>query len=189
VPKRYGLYEMEDESHMPTRRQRFEALVMPHLDAAFNLARWLARDANDASDVVQEAFLRAFESFDGMRGDNAKPWLLAIVRNTCFSWLARNRPASIHISYEEEVHGLPDPEANPELLALRADDRRCVDAAIERLPLEFREVLVLRELDDMSYKEIATVLAIPVGTVMSRLARGRRLLEGYLTAGATGSST
>lgn len=189
MPKRYGLYEMEDESHMPTRRQRFEALVMPHLDAAFNLARWLARDANDASDVVQEAFLRAFESFDGMRGDNAKPWLLAIVRNTCFSWLARNRPASIHISYEEEVHGLPDPEANPELLALRADDRRCVDAAIERLPLEFREVLVLRELDDMSYKEIATVLAIPVGTVMSRLARGRRLLEGYLTAGATGSST
>ncbi len=187
MPKRYDLYEMRDDSPLPTRRKRFEALALPHLDAAFNLARWLARDTNDASDVVQEAYLRAFESFDGMRGDNARPWLLAIVRNTYITWLARNKPMGGPVFYEEEIHGQPNPEDNPEWLALRADDQHCVDAAIERLPVEFREVVVLRELEDMSYKEIATVLAIPVGTVMSRLARGRRLLAAYLTASATGS--
>jgi len=161
---------------------RFEALVLPHLDSAFNLARWLARDAQDTDDVVQEAFLRAFDSFDGLRGDNARPWLLAIVRNTCFNWLARNRPGKEQVEYEEELHALPDLEANPESLALRADDCRRVDAAIERLPLEFREVIVLRELEDMSYKEIAVVLDIPIGTVMSRLARARHLLVRYLSA-------
>jgi RNA polymerase sigma-70 factor (ECF subfamily) len=177
---------MVDDSKLLERRERFEALALPHLDAAFNLARWLARDAQDASDVVQEAFLRAFNSFDGMRGDNARPWLLAIVRNTCFTWLALNRPGRDQVSYDEAIHGLPDPEADPELLALRADDRRRVDAAIERLPMEFREVIVLRELQDLSYKEIATVLAIPMGTVMSRLARGRNLLVTYLTAEGQG---
>jgi len=178
---------MVDDPDLSKRRKRFEALALPHLDAAFNLARWLARDSQDASDVVQEAFLRAFNSFDGMRGDNARPWLLAIVRNTCLTWLARNRPGSEQVSYDEETHGLVDPDANPELLALRADDRRRVDMAIEKLPLEFREVVVLRELEDMSYKEIATVLAIPVGTVMSRLARGRYLLAADLTADGNGS--
>lgn len=178
---------MADDPNFPERRKRFEALALPHLDAAFNLARWLVRDSQDASDVVQEAFLRAFDAFDGMRGDNARPWLLAIVRNTSFTWLARNRPGSSQVSYDEEIHGLPDPDANPELLALRADDRCRVDAAIEHLPPEFREVVVLRELEDMSYKEIATVLAIPMGTVMSRLARGRHLLAAYLTAGGNGS--
>jgi RNA polymerase sigma factor (sigma-70 family) len=178
---------MVEDSDLSKRRKRFEALALPHLDAAFNLARWLARDSQDANDVVQEAFLRAFDSFDGMRGDNARPWLLAIVRNTCFTWLARNRPGGGQVSYDEETHGLVDPDANPELLALRADDRRRVDMAIENLPLEFREVVVLRELEDMSYKEIATVLAIPVGTVMSRLARGRHLLAADLTADGNGS--
>jgi RNA polymerase sigma-70 factor (ECF subfamily) len=174
---------MADDSILSRRRMRFEALVLPHLDAAFNLARWLARDAQDADDVVQEAFLRAFDSFDGMRGDNAKPWLLAIVRNTCFSWLARNRPGTEQVVYEEELHALPDAEADPALLALRAEDRRHINAAIERLPLEFREVVVLRELEDMSYKEIAVVLAIPIGTVMSRLARARHLLARHLGDG------
>ena len=178
---------MVDDPNLSERRRRFEALALPHLDAAFNLARWLARDTQDASDVVQEAFLRAFNSFDGMRGDNARPWLLAIVRNTCFTWLAFNRPGSNQVSYDEQIHGLPDPEADPELLAVRADDRRRVDSAIERLPLEFREVIVLRELEDMSYKEIAAVLAIPMGTVMSRLARGRSLLAAYLTVEGKGT--
>jgi RNA polymerase sigma-70 factor (ECF subfamily) len=166
--------------------RRFEALALPHLDAAFNLARWLARNDQDASDIVQEAFLRAFEAFDGMRGDNARPWLLAIVRNTCFTWLARHRPGTSLLPYDEEVHATADEEANPERCALRADDKRRVDAAIERLPIEFREVIVLRELEDLSYKEIATVLALPIGTVMSRLSRGRRLLAQYLGNGADG---
>ena len=161
---------------------------MPHLDAAFNLARWLARDDQDANDIVQEAFLRAFGAFDGLRGDNARPWLLAIVRNTCFTWLARNRSGGLHVPYEEDIHAPLDLEANPEQLALCADERRLIDDALTRLPLEFREVVVLRELEDMSYKEIAMVLAIPIGTVMSRLTRGRRLLARYLTDGADGGN-
>lgn len=177
---------MADDPTLSKKRMRFEALALPHLDAAFNLARWLARDSQDASDIVQEAFLRAFDAFDGLRGDNAKPWLLAIVRNTCFSWLAINRPGPGQIPYDEEIHAQPDPEADPELLALRADDRRRVDAAIEQLPLEFREVVVLREIEDLSYKEIARVLSIPIGTVMSRLARGRHLLARTLTADGHG---
>jgi RNA polymerase sigma factor (sigma-70 family) len=169
-----------------TQRQRFEALALPHLDAAFNLARWLARNDQDASDVVQEAYLRAYQAFDGMRGDNARPWLLAIVRNTCFSWLARNRPDALHVPFDEELHGGPDENADPLRRALRAEDKRSVDAAIERLPLEFREVVVLRELEDLSYKEIAAVLGVPMGTVMSRLSRGRRLLATYLANAADG---
>lgn len=161
---------------------RFEALVMPHLDAAFNLARWLARDAQDADDIVQEAFLRAFDSFAGMHGDNARPWLLAIVRNTCFTWLARNRPGSEQVSYDEELHAPADLDADPARLAIRVDQCRRVDRAIEALPLEFREVVVLREIEDLAYKEIAVVLAIPIGTVMSRLSRARQLLAKELQA-------
>jgi RNA polymerase sigma factor (sigma-70 family) len=177
---------MAADPNLSTQRRRFEALALPHLDAAFNLARWLARNDQDASDIVQEAFLRAFEAFAGMRGENARPWLLAIVRNTCFTWLARNRPAAMHVPFDEELHAGPDEDADPMLYAVRADDKRRVDAAIERLPLEFREVVVLRELEDMSYKEIAAVLNLPMGTVMSRLSRGRRLLLGYLADGAIG---
>ena len=177
---------MADDPTLLNKRTRFAAQALPHLDAAFNLARWLARDAQVADDVVQEAFLRAFDSFDGLRGDNAKPWLLAIVRNTCFTWLARNRAGAGQVSYDEEMHALPDPEADPERLALRAEDKRRVDDAIAQLPLEFREAIVLRELEDLSYKEIAIVLAIPIGTVMSRLARGRQLLTRALMADGKG---
>ncbi|MBA3996605.1 MAG: RNA polymerase subunit sigma [Candidatus Accumulibacter sp.] len=177
---------MADDPNLSSRRARFEALALPHLDAAFNLARWLARDSDDARDIVQEAFLRAFDAFDGLRGDNARPWLLAIVRNTCFTWLAHNRGARGQVPYEESQHAQSDPTADPAWLALRADERQRVDAAIEHLPPEFREVVVLRELDDLSYKEIAGVLSIPVGTVMSRLARGRHLLARYLTADGGG---
>ncbi|MDD5248747.1 MAG: sigma-70 family RNA polymerase sigma factor [Rhodocyclaceae bacterium] len=178
---------MADESTLPDKRARFEALALPHLDAAFNLARWLARDDQNARDIVQEAYLRAYAAFDGLRGDNARPWLLAIVRNTCFTWLARNGAASAQVEYDDEIHGATAAQGDPETLALRADADRVVDAAIERLPLEFREVIVLRELEDMAYKDIAAVLAIPVGTVMSRLARGRRLLARYLAAERSGA--
>ncbi len=167
---------MADDPTLAKKRARFEALALPHLDAAFNLARWLARDGHDANDIVQEAFLRAFDAFEGLHGDNARPWLLAIVRNTCFTWLARNRPDGDQVPYDDAIHALPDAETDPALLALRADEVRRVDAAIERLPLEFRAVVVLRELEDLSYKEIAKVLSIPIGTVMSRLARARHLL-------------
>jgi RNA polymerase sigma-70 factor (ECF subfamily) len=168
------------------KRARFELLALPHLDAAYNLARWLARDDHDAADIVQEAFLRAFDAFDGLRGDNARPWLLAIVRNTSFTWLARNHGGAPQVPYDEVEHAVADSEADPARLALCADQRRLIDAALERLPLEFREAVVLRELEDLSYREIAEVLAIPIGTVMSRLARARRLLAQYLAAAIDG---
>jgi RNA polymerase sigma-70 factor (ECF subfamily) len=154
------------------RRARFEQQLLPHLDAAYNLARWLTRNEADAQDVVQEAFLRAYRFFDGLRGE-PRPWLLSIVRNVSFSWLQRNRPAELApIDDELPEENVPGPEA----LAARSMDRRMLNEAIAALPTQFREVLVLRELEDLSYKEIARVADIPIGTVMSRLARARRLL-------------
>jgi RNA polymerase sigma-70 factor (ECF subfamily) len=149
------------------RRARFEQLVMPHLDAAFNLARWITRNDHDAEDVLQEAMLRAYRFCDGLRGE-ARPWLLAIVRNACFTWLRANRPADL----------APGPDA--EALAARELDRRLLNEAIGALPAQFREVLVLRELEDLSYREIARVVDAPIGTVMSRLSRARRLLADSL---------
>jgi len=157
------------------RKQRFERVVMPHLDAAYNLARWITRNDHDAQDVVQEAVLRAYRFFDGLRGE-AKPWLLAIVRNSCLSWLQVNRPADL-AGFDDRVVETAAPEADgPETQAMRAFDRRMLNEAIAALPAQFREVLVLRELEDMSYKEIARIADVPIGTVMSRLARARRLL-------------
>jgi RNA polymerase sigma-70 factor (ECF subfamily) len=156
-------------------KQRFERLVLPHLDAAYNLARWITRNDHDAQDVVQEAVLRAFRFFEGLRGE-AKPWLLAIVRNSCMTWLQVNRPADL-AGFDDRVVETPAPEdEGPETQAMRAIDRRMLNEAIAALPAQFREVLVLRELEDMSYKEIARVADVPIGTVMSRLARARRLL-------------
>jgi RNA polymerase sigma-70 factor (ECF subfamily) len=155
-----------------TDRARFEQQVLPHLDAAFNLARWLTRNDHDAEDVVQEAMLRAYRFFDGLRGE-ARPWLLAIVRNACFSWLQANRPAELQAIDRMELESdAPGPEA----LAARDLDRRRLNQAIAALPVQFREVLVLRELEDLAYKDIARIAEIPIGTVMSRLARARRLL-------------
>jgi len=154
------------------RRARFEQQVLPHLDAAFNLARWLTRNDHDAEDVVQEAMLRAYRFFDALRGE-ARPWLLAIVRNACFSWLQANRPVELQaIDRMEQESDAPGPEA----LAARDLDRRRLNEAIAALPVQFREVLVLRELEDLAYKDIARIAEIPIGTVMSRLARARRLL-------------
>jgi RNA polymerase sigma-70 factor, ECF subfamily len=165
-------------------RSRFEALVLPHLDAAFNLARWLLRNDDDASDVVQDAYLRAMRSFAGFRGEQARPWVLAIVRNTAYSWMASNRNSRL-VSYEPDLHdeaGPPGAGENPtpEFELSRAQDRRAIDAALARLPVEMREALILRELEDLPYREIAAIQAIPIGTVMSRLSRGRQLLRKHL---------
>jgi RNA polymerase sigma-70 factor (ECF subfamily) len=178
----------EKISSQPHKR-RFGELALPHLDSAYNLARWLLRDDRDAEDVVQEAFLRAFKAFGGLRGDNARPWLLAIVRNCCYTWLAQHRRAEIEVSYDDEVHGGEDQidgaralTDNPEAILSRSDDVRLVDEALQRLPVGYREVVVLRDIEDLSYKEIAEVAGLPIGTVMSRIARGRNLLVTHLTA-------
>ena len=156
------------------RRDRFEQHVLPHLDAAFNLARWLTRNDHDAQDVVQDAMLRAYRFYDGLRGE-PRPWLLAIVRNACFSWLQANRPADM-TTLDEAGHEELEADG-PETLAARSLDRRMLNEAIAALPVQFREVLILRELEDLSYKDIARITDVPIGTVMSRLARARRLLS------------
>jgi len=163
------------------RKQRFERVVLPHLDAAYNLARWITRNDHDAQDVVQEAVLRAYRFFDGLRGE-AKPWLLAIVRNSCLTWLQVNRPADLSGFDDRVVEPAAADESGPEAHAMRAFDRRMLNDAIAALPAQFREVLVLRELEDMSYKDIARVAEVPIGTVMSRLARARRLLGEFVRA-------
>lgn len=168
-----------------TTRQRFDEVALPHLDAAYNLARWLTRNDADASDVVQEALVRALTYFNGYRGENGKAWLLTIVRNTCFRWLERNRPAvvvpfsrDIESDVERAVASAgSEAPPDPETLLLRGRDAALLDDLIGELPPLFREALVLRELEDMSYREMADVLDVPIGTVMSRLARARGLLR------------
>ena len=154
------------------KTRRFEALVLPHLDVAYNLARWLTRSDQDADDVVQEAFLRAFRFLDSLQGDSGRAWLLAIVRNTAMSWLEGGRASSATREFDEVRHGQSHTDG-PETLLARKDERGQVNAALKKLPAEYREVLVLREMEDLSYREIAQVAAIPIGTVMSRLSRAR----------------
>jgi RNA polymerase sigma factor (sigma-70 family) len=165
------------------RRERFEQTVLPHLDAAYNLARWLTRNDQDAQDVAQEACLRAFRFFDRYQGGSARAWLLTIVRNTCYTWLHKNRQSDSTELFDEEIH---HPElsggADPEVQALAAADQETLSRALEELPDVFREALVLREMEGMSYREIADVTAVSLGTVMSRLARGRTRLRQSLTA-------
>jgi len=181
--------DLSDQS----QKRRFETLALQHLDAAYNLARWLVRNDDDANDIVQDAFLRALRAFDGFRGDNARPWLLAIVRNTAFTWLHKNRPTNAQVPYEEDIRGEAradsgsEPET-PERHAIRCEDRHAINVALARLPIELREAVVLRELEDLSYREISVVQAIPIGTVMSRLSRGRQLLGKYLRQAMTGGA-
>src|SRR6266403_4857609 len=160
-------------------RERFEQLVLPHVDAAFNLARWLLRERADAEDVAQEALLRACRFFRGFQGGDARAWLLQIVRNTCYTWLEKNRPMELSMEFDEEIH--LQTSATPETLAIAGDDRKRLTVALEKLPSRFREVLVLRELEGCSYKEIAAITSIPIGTVMSALARARQRLQRTLT--------
>ena len=162
------------------RVARFEQAVLPHLDAAYNLARWLTRDGHDAEDVVQEAYLRALQFFDSFHGTDGRAWLLRIVRNTCYTWLERTRGRKA-TAFDEEVHGAAPEAFSPETPLLRQEDQQRVRQALEELPVEFREVLVLRELEGLSYKQIANVADLPVGTVMSRLARGRERLQQLLS--------
>src|ERR1700731_1550104 len=156
------------------RRERFEQTVLPHLDAAYNLARWLTRNDQDAQAGAQEACLRAFRFFDRYQGGSARAWLLAIVRNTFYTWLHKNRQSDSTELFDEEIH---HPElsggADPEVQALAAADKETVNHALEELPHVFREALVLREMEGMSYREIADVTSVSLGTVMSRLARAR----------------
>lgn len=169
------------------KRRRFELLALAHLDAALNLARWLTHNDHDAQDVVQEAYVRAIRYIDGFRGENARPWLLQIVRNTCFSWLKENRPAEwVALDDADGVMlEVAAPAADePPAIAMRNADRLQINRAISDLPIAYREVLVLRELEDLSYKDIARIADIPIGTVMSRLARARRLLQQALLPGS-----
>ncbi|HET7223258.1 MAG TPA: sigma-70 family RNA polymerase sigma factor [Rhodanobacteraceae bacterium] len=161
-------------------RAGFEIEVMKHLDAAYNLARWLARNDQDAEDVVQEAVLRAFRFFGGFRGGDAKVWLLAIVRNTFYTLRSRAPAAGAVDEFDEAIHGGEDHD-DPQAVLLRAIDAQSLRDALERLPPEFREVLVLRELEECSYKEIASITNLKIGTVMSRLARARGRLQLELT--------
>ena len=151
-------------------------MVLPHLSSAYNLARWLTRNDHDADDVVQEAFLRAFRFFPSFRGSDARPWLLAIVRNTCWTWMRANRGQEVAAAFDDNAEPADGAVSAEEDLVRRADGARLAQA-LEELPTEFREVVVLRELEEMSYREIADVAGIPVGTVMSRLARARRRLQ------------
>ena len=165
----------------PERARRFESLVLCHLDAAYRLARWLLRDPQAAHDAVQDASLRAFRFFDGMLGPTPKAWFMTIVRNVCMDTLAATKRRGEHEPYDDTQHDLPALDAggapeSPESIALRSDEARWLHASLEALPHDFREVLVLRELEELSYREISAIVGVPIGTVMSRLSRGRDLL-------------
>jgi RNA polymerase sigma-70 factor (ECF subfamily) len=162
----------------------FEQVVLPHLDAAYNLARWLLRREQDAEDVVQESCLRAFNAFGQFHGGEPRSWLLTIVRNTSYTWLTRNRERAPTASFDEALHDVATDEFNPQTILQQRSDRDAVKRAIEELPVEFREVLVLREFEGLSYQQMAAVAGLPVGTVMSRLARARQRLERLLEATA-----
>jgi RNA polymerase sigma factor (sigma-70 family) len=171
---------------------RFESVMLPYLDSAYNLARWLSGSPADADDIVQEAFLRAMRYFDGYSGDTPRAWLLTIVRNTWFTeW--KKRAHAQTTPFDEDLHGETHPvwsdtaDADPETLAVRADEIALVHRALGALTVEYREVLVLRELEDMSYREVAAIIGVPIGTVMSRLSRARSLLATAVRSAQTGA--
>jgi len=164
-----------------TELARFDETVLPHLDAAYNLARWLTGNEHDAEDVVQESYLRALKFFGGFHGENARPWLLTIVRNTCYTWLRRHRMEEPATELDEETQLIDQASPNPESLLLAAARTELLRRALETLAPGFREIVILRDIEGMSYKEIADIAAIPVGTVMSRLARARARLQKLLS--------
>lgn len=171
----------QKEVDEPRKLGGFEELVLAHLDAAHNFARWMTRDAAAAEDAVQEASLRAFRFFHQMEGPRPKAWFMAIVRNACLDELRERRLRGLEDTYDETVHGAIDEARSelepPEAALARADEARELHARLAALPAEYREVVVLRELEGLAYKEIAAIIGVPIGTVMSRLSRGRDLLQ------------
>jgi RNA polymerase sigma-70 factor (ECF subfamily) len=169
----------EEDHAQPAELTSFEEAMLPHLDAAHNLARWLLRNEQDAQDVVQEAYLRAFKSFAGFHGSNGRAWLLTIVRNTSYTLLKKNRAVDLTTTFDEEIHAAGYESISP---ATIREDAELIREAMDELPAEFREILTLRHQEGLSYKEIADIAEIPPGTVMSRLARARGKLREYLAA-------
>ena len=177
----------DNELKADNQVSQFEQIVMPHLDAAYNLARWLTRNDHDAEDLVQMTFVRAVRFFDGYKGGNARAWLMTILRNTFYTSHRDNQQDDIH--FDETIHSHQETTqqgmsfaigSNPEKLLESRDTCRSVNQALEKLPTSFREIIILKEMEEFSYKEIADITGIPIGTVMSRLARGRKLLLVYL---------
>ena len=158
----------------------FEETMLPHMDAAHNLAKWLLRNEQDAQDIVQEAYLHAFKSFGGFHGSNGRAWLLTIVRNTSYTLLKKNRAVDVTTTFDEEIHAASHEPVSPATILEHAEDAELISQAMDELPAEFREILVMRHQEGLSYKEIADIAQIPPGTVMSRLARARAKLKEYL---------
>jgi RNA polymerase sigma-70 factor, ECF subfamily len=160
----------------------FEQTILPHLDAAYNLARWIMNNDQDAEDMVQEAYLRAYKYFSGFQGANSRSWLLTIVRNTCYTWLQQNRANALTVELEEEAYDSECDTFNPEQIFQHQDKNELIRRALKEIPMEYREIIVLRELEELSYKEIASIAGIPIGTVMSRLSRAHQRLKQVLAS-------
>jgi RNA polymerase sigma factor (sigma-70 family) len=174
---------MQEEAHGTSGGPGFEDVVLPHLNAAYNLARWLVRNPQDAEDIVQEACLRAVRFFGGYQEGNARAWLLRIVRNTAYTFLEKKRPGELAQEFDETVHTGDRVQLDAEATLLQSVENRMLQEALEGLPVRFREAIILRELEGLSYKEIAEVMGVPIGTVMSSLARGRIQLRDFLLRG------
>jgi RNA polymerase sigma-70 factor (ECF subfamily) len=180
---KFVVVKKHEEDHAPQAElTSFEAVMLPHLDAAHNLARWLLRNEQDAQDVVQEAYLRAFKSFGGFHGSNGRAWLLTIVRNTSYTLLKKNKAVDLTTTFDEEIHASGQASVSPATILEHSEDAALIREAMDELPTEFREILTLRHQEGLSYKEIADIAQIPPGTVMSRLARARAKLKEYLSA-------
>ncbi|MBV9467996.1 MAG: sigma-70 family RNA polymerase sigma factor [Abitibacteriaceae bacterium] len=174
------MQDAHDDHSLAEQHQLFEQHILPHLDAAYNLARWLTRNEQDAEDVVQEACLRAFRFLGGFRGGDSRAWLLAIVRHSCYTWLRQHREQELMTPWDEACDNMASDTPSPETMLMQKFDVERLREALEGLPVEFREVVVLRDLEGLSYKEIAHIAEVPIGTVMSRLARARKRLQPYL---------
>jgi RNA polymerase sigma-70 factor, ECF subfamily len=180
---KFVVVKKQEEDHaQKAELTSFEETMLPHMDAAHNLARWLLRNEQDAQDVVQEAYLRAFKSFAGFHGSNGRAWLLTIVRNTSYTLLKKNHAVDLTTTFDEEIHGSGEESVSPATILEHSEDAKLIKEAMDELPAEFREILALRHQEGLSYKEIADIAQIPPGTVMSRLARARAKLRECLAA-------
>ena len=181
---KFAVVKKQEEQDQSSKEElmSFEEAMLPHLDAAHNLARWLLRNEQDAQDVVQEAYLRAFKSFSGFHGSNGRAWLLTIVRNTSYTLLKKNRAVDLTTAFDEEIHGAREESVSPATILEQSEGAELIKEAMDELPVEFREILTLRHQEGLSYKEIADIVQIPPGTVMSRLARARGKLRECLAA-------